>query len=57
VDLLASRGVRVTRWVARLASDAGVLASASYDARLASDVRTGYGVTNFFTKNPNFHHV
>jgi len=44
-------------WVARLASDEGILAVASYDSRLASDDRTGYGITNFFTKNPKFHHV
>jgi len=43
--------------VARLASDEAVLAAASYDARLASDDRTEYGVTISFTKNPNFHHV
>jgi len=44
-------------WVARLASDEGMLAVASYDSRLANEDRIGYGITNFFTKNPNFHHV
>jgi len=42
-------------WAARLASDEGMLAVASYDSRLANGDRTGYGITNFFTKNPNFH--
>jgi len=58
-DRLASgHGLIATAsWLARLARDAKVLASASDDTRLASDDRTGYVVTNFYTKNPNFHHV
>jgi len=57
---------RHVEWISRLAkryrslamaSDEDMFAVASYDSRLANDVRTEYMITNFFTKNPNFHHV
>jgi len=51
------RSLAMASWVARLASDEDMFAVASYDSRLANDVRTEHGIKNFFTKNPNFHHV
>jgi len=41
----------------RLAGDEGMFAMASYDSAWRNDVRTDYGITNFSTPNPIFHHV